>query len=86
MCGEAEDLFNSSFVKRYRGLYICKTLNKAMNADVNAVVNMIDNLEAFGRDNWVVANPLVVKATLKPSNPFKGGEDVRIKGFSSVKV
>ncbi len=66
---------------RYRGLYTCKTFNKVTNANVNAVVNMIDNSEPFGRDNWVVANPSVVKATVKPSNPFRG-----VESMSELKV
>ncbi|MEX2703901.1 MAG: zinc ribbon domain-containing protein, partial [Candidatus Freyrarchaeum guaymaensis] len=53
--------------RRYRGLYICKTRNKAMNADVNAVASIADIPKPYGRDNWVVAHPSVVK--VQPRTP-----------------
>ncbi|RLG57601.1 MAG: transposase, partial [Candidatus Hydrothermarchaeota archaeon] len=56
--------------RRHRGLYICKTYNKAMNADVNAVANIAgdDIPEPYGRDNWVVAHPSVVKVQPRTSH------------------
>ena len=50
--------------RKYRGLYVCKTFNKAMNADVNAVANLVKGyipLPSWGKGNWVVAHPSVVK-------------------------
>ena len=58
--------------RKYRGLYVCKIFNKAMNADVNAVVNIAnDDISiplAEGSDNWVVAHPLVVKVQPRTSH------------------
>ena len=50
--------------RKHRGLYVCRTYSKAVNADVNAVANLANSIfpnPSPGRDNWLVAQPSVVK-------------------------
>ncbi len=61
--------------RKHRGLYVCKTHGVTMNADVNGVANIANPIFPKpywqDRDNWLVAQPSVVKAliftTVKPS-------------------
>lgn len=49
--------------RKHRGLYVCKTHNKAINADINGVANISNPIfpePIWSRDNWVVANPLAI--------------------------
>jgi putative transposase len=51
--------------RKHRGLYVCKTFKKALNADVNGVANIANPifpspLMMEDRDNWVMAPPLIV--------------------------
>jgi putative transposase len=59
--------------RKHRGLYICKTHGVTMNADVNGVANIANPIFPKSywrdRDNWLVAQPAVVKVkttTVKP--------------------
>ncbi|VUT23980.1 MAG: putative transposase [Candidatus Methanolliviera sp. GoM_oil] len=54
----------------HRGLYECKTHNKTMNADVNGIANIANPIfpePVFERprDNWVLANPILVKVKVR---------------------
>jgi len=51
--------------RKHRGLYVCKTDNKVLNADVNGVANISNPIfpspRTVERDNWVMAHPEVVR-------------------------
>ncbi len=51
--------------RKHRGLYVCKTANKVLNADVNGVANLSNPIfpgpRMVERDNWVMAHPEVVR-------------------------
>ena len=54
----------------HRGLYECKTHNKTINADVNGIANIAnpifpEPIVKLPRDNWVLANPILVKVKVR---------------------
>jgi putative transposase len=50
--------------RKHRGLYVCKTFNQVLNADINGVANIANPIFPsplkVDRDNWVMAPPLIV--------------------------
>jgi len=59
--------------RKHRGLYICKTQGVTMNADVNGVANIANPIFPKpywrDRDNWLVAQPSVVKVKTTTVEP-----------------
>ncbi|MEX2720908.1 MAG: zinc ribbon domain-containing protein, partial [Candidatus Wukongarchaeota archaeon] len=59
--------------RKHRGLYICKTQGVTMNADVNGVANIANPIFPkpywWDRDNWLVAQPSVVKVKTTTVEP-----------------
>jgi putative transposase len=56
--------------RKHRGLYECKTYNKTINADVNGIANIAnpifpEPIFELPRDNWVLANPILVKVKVR---------------------
>jgi len=59
--------------RKHRGLYICKTHGVTVNADVNGVANIANPIFPKpywrDRDNWLVAQPSVVKVKTTTVEP-----------------
>ena len=54
--------------RKHRGLYVCKTHRVTINADVNGMANIANPIfpkPYWDRDNWLVAQPSVVRVKTK---------------------
>ncbi len=58
--------------RKHRGLYVCKTHKVTLNADVNGVANIANPIfpkPYWDRDNWLVAQPSVVRVKTTTVEP-----------------